>query len=100
MSRTSSQSSQTLPGQWVRKVSTSWADIVDEEEEDLLGHLAREAMHLPYYEQLMSLLAVTLEDPAPALAPAGMEPPESQTGVRDCASLIKAFVQRVGRGVE
>ncbi|CAE7227279.1 SEP2, partial [Symbiodinium pilosum] len=90
VSRTSSQSSQTLPGQWVRTVSTSWADIVDEEE-DLLGHLAREAMHLPYYEQLMSLLAVTWKDLAPALAPAGMEPPESETGVRDCASLIKEY---------
>ena len=110
----------------MRLGSTSWADIVDEEDEDLLGHLAREAMHLPYSEQLMSLLDVTWEDPAPpsmveepvpeaepaaaaaaaeapeaAAAPAGMEPaPESETVPRDCESLIKAFVQCAGRGVE
>ena len=76
----------------MRLLSTSWADIVDDDDEDLLNHLAREAMHL-HHEQLMSLLAVTWEDPAPdrileaaapaapaaAAAPAGMEPaPESE----------------------
>ena len=114
VSRTSSQSSETLPAQRVRLLSTSWADILDDDDEDLLRHLAREAMHLRY-EQLMSLLAVTWEDPAPdlmleaaapaapaaAAAPAGMEPaPESETALADCASLIKAFVQRAGRGVK
>ena len=40
VSRTSSQSSTTLASQRGRVRSTSWADIVDEEDEDLLGHLA------------------------------------------------------------
>ena len=41
------------------------------------------------------------EAPEAAAAPAGMEPAlESETAPRDCASLIKAFVQCAGRGVE
>ena len=40
VSRTSSQSSTTLASQRGRVRSTSWADILDEEDEDLLGHLA------------------------------------------------------------
>ncbi|CAE7360349.1 eml4 [Symbiodinium pilosum] len=78
VSRTSSQSSETLPAQRVRLLSTSWADILDDDDEDPAPDLMLEA--------------AAPAAPAAAAAPAGMEPaPESETALADCASLIKEY---------